>query len=200
MMAFGRDQLLKKDEVDNVVAYVLSLSDSRRRQGRVRGEARRRQAVFTANCVTCHGDDAKGKTDLGGPDLTDRSWIYGGDAESISMTVWGGRQGQMPSWEGSSRRSIARFWRSIFSIFVGAAMSDASAATGKSGQGPLFWAAVGAGLLLVLIANSHLVYMQSYRNGVRCACSPGRRQPEGRKIQRGKVVMHTTMRMQGDQR
>ena len=60
----------------------------------------RGKAVFAANCVTCHGDDAKGKADLGGPDLTDRIWIYGGDAESIANTVWGGRQGQMPSWDG----------------------------------------------------------------------------------------------------
>ena len=41
------------------------------------------KAVFAANCVACHGDDAKGKADLGAPDLTDQFWIYGGDAESI---------------------------------------------------------------------------------------------------------------------
>ena len=45
-------------------------------------------------------DEAKGKAELGGPDLTDGFWIYGGDAESIYNSVWGGRQGQMPSWEG----------------------------------------------------------------------------------------------------
>jgi hypothetical protein len=38
-------------------------------------------------------------------------------------------------------------------------MSDASAATGKIRTRTVVWAAVGAGLLLVLIANSHLVYM-----------------------------------------
>ena len=29
------------------------------------------KAVFAANCVACHGDDGKGKTDLGAPNLTD---------------------------------------------------------------------------------------------------------------------------------
>jgi len=58
------------------------------------------KALFAANCVTCHGDNAKGNVELGAPDLTDRSWIYGGDVESIYDTVWGGRQGHMPSWDG----------------------------------------------------------------------------------------------------
>ena len=40
------------------------------------------------------------RVDLGGPDLTDQSWIYGGDPEAIYETVWGGRQGHMPSWDG----------------------------------------------------------------------------------------------------
>ena len=36
---------------------------------------------------------------MGAPDLTDASWIYGGDAAAIRATVWGGRQGHMPTWE-----------------------------------------------------------------------------------------------------
>ena len=55
--------------------------------------------VFAANCVSCHGDDGKGKTDVGGPDLTDQLWIHGGDLQSIFDTVWNGRQGHMPTWE-----------------------------------------------------------------------------------------------------
>lgn len=100
MMAFGRDQLLKKDEVENVVAYVRSFSDPAVAKDVPAEKIAAGKAVFAANCVTCHGDDAKGKADLGGPDLTDRVWIYGGDAVSVATTVWGGRQGQMPSWEG----------------------------------------------------------------------------------------------------
>jgi hypothetical protein len=38
-------------------------------------------------------------------------------------------------------------------------MNDAGAATGPFRTRAVVWAAVGAGLLLVLIANSHLVYI-----------------------------------------
>ena len=100
MMAFGRDQMVKKDEFENVVNYVRSLSDPTVAKEIPAAKIDAGKAVFAANCVTCHGDDAKGKADLGAPNLTDRFWIYGGDAESISTTVWGGRQGHMPSWDG----------------------------------------------------------------------------------------------------
>ena len=82
------------------MSYVRSLSDPAVAKDVPAAKIDAGKAVFAANCVACHGDDAKGKADLGAPDLTDRLWIYGGDAESISTTVWGGRQGQMPSWEG----------------------------------------------------------------------------------------------------
>jgi len=38
-------------------------------------------------------------------------------------------------------------------------MTDTGAATGRFETKPLLWAMIGAGLLLVLIANSHLVYI-----------------------------------------
>ena len=100
MMAFGRDGLLKKGELDDVVAYVRSLSDPAVAKDVPAAKIEAGKAVFAANCVTCHGDNAKGNVELGAPDLTDKSWIYGGDAESIHDTVWGGRQGHMPSWDG----------------------------------------------------------------------------------------------------
>jgi len=99
MLAYGRDQLLKRDEIDNVVLYVRSLSDPTVSKEAPAAKIDAGKAVFAANCVTCHGDNAKGKADLGGPDLTDRLWIYGSDPASIYTTVWSGRQGQMPSWE-----------------------------------------------------------------------------------------------------
>ncbi|MDB5549320.1 MAG: cbb3-type cytochrome oxidase, subunit CcoP [Tardiphaga sp.] len=100
MMAFGRDGLLKKDEIDNVVAYVRSLSSASAAPALAATKIAAGKAVFTANCVACHSDNAKGNTELGAPDLTDHVWIYGGDAETIFMTIWGGRQGHMPSWDG----------------------------------------------------------------------------------------------------
>jgi cytochrome c oxidase cbb3-type subunit 3 len=97
MPAFGRDQILQRTDIENVVAYVLTLSDPKEKP--VAGNAEAGKAVFTANCVVCHGSGAKGTADVGAPNLTDRFWMYGGDGTSIYNTVWGGRQGHMPTWE-----------------------------------------------------------------------------------------------------
>jgi len=96
MLAFGRDGMISRDDVENVVAYVRSLSGA---ADAPTDRIDAGKAVFVANCVSCHGDDGKGKTDVGGPNLTDQFWIYGGDLQSIFDTVWNGRQGHMPTWE-----------------------------------------------------------------------------------------------------
>lgn len=99
MMAFGRDGVLQREQVLAVVSYVRSLSG----QKLTAAEQARLPAgreVFEANCVACHGPEGKGQQDLGAPNLTDASWIYGSDEQSIFNSVHGGRQGHMPSWEG----------------------------------------------------------------------------------------------------
>ena len=100
MVAFGRDGVLKPNEVDDVVAYVRSLSDPASAKGIDTKRLEAGKTLFAANCASCHGDNATGNTELGAPNLTDKFWIYGGDLQSVTDTVWGGRQGHMPSWEG----------------------------------------------------------------------------------------------------
>ena len=100
MPAFGRDQILQPADVDNVVAFVRSLSDPSTAKTAKPGDVDAGKEIFAANCAACHGDDAKGKSDTGAPNLTDKFWIYGGDAQTITNTLWSGRQGHMPSWEG----------------------------------------------------------------------------------------------------
>lgn len=39
------------------------------------------RSVFAANCATCHGSDARGAK--GFPNLTDHSWQWGGDPQTI---------------------------------------------------------------------------------------------------------------------
>ncbi len=95
MMAFGRDGVLAPPQISEVVAYVRSLSGAE-------GDAARIEAgkeVFATNCVSCHGEDAKGSHDVGAPDLTDHFWIYGGDLDSVYTSVYSGRQGHMPHWD-----------------------------------------------------------------------------------------------------
>lgn len=99
MLSFGRDQILSRAEVENVVSYVQSLSGAAPSNQIAREELEAGKAIFAANCASCHGDDGKGKVELGAPDLTDQHWIYGGDPQSIFTSVWGGRRGHMPTWE-----------------------------------------------------------------------------------------------------
>ena len=77
-----------------------SLSDPSTAKTARPGDVDASKEIFAANCAACHGEDAKGKSDTGAPNLTDKFWIYGGDAQTITDTLWNGRQGHMPSWEG----------------------------------------------------------------------------------------------------
>lgn len=99
MPAFGHDQMLPRADIEKVVPYVLSLSGNAP-AGTSATTLAAGKAVFAANCVACHGDAGQGNPDVGAPNLTDKFWIYGGDLQSIFTTVWSGRQGHMPTWDG----------------------------------------------------------------------------------------------------
>ena len=72
MPAFGRDEMLDRDQVRNVAAYVYSLThpDYSTPENVDRIEAGRE--VFVTTCAACHGENAKGNRDVGAPNLTDR--------------------------------------------------------------------------------------------------------------------------------
>lgn len=97
MPAFGRDGILSRGEADAVVAYVHDLG----RDGIAAANLAHPDGAetFSGQCSACHGEDARGDTEIGAPNLTDKTWLYGGDLQTIFKTVWYGRQGQMPSWE-----------------------------------------------------------------------------------------------------
>jgi cytochrome c oxidase cbb3-type subunit 3 len=99
MLAFGRDSMLPRAEIENVVSYVRSLSNAEAARQVPAENLAAGKKTFADNCASCHGDDGKGKVDMGAPDLTDSNWIYGGDPQTIFTTVWSGRQGHMPAWE-----------------------------------------------------------------------------------------------------
>ncbi len=98
MPAFGHDQMLPRCDILKVVTFVYSLSNPDAKNIDPK-EVEAGKKIFAANCVSCHGEDAKGNPELGAPNLTDKFWIYGGNLENIDATVWGGRQGHMPTWE-----------------------------------------------------------------------------------------------------
>lgn len=68
---------------------------------------------FQTYCISCHGPDGHGNPLLGAPNLTDRTWLYGGDAATITQTITGGRTGQMPAHGvliGEDRARLAAAW------------------------------------------------------------------------------------------
>jgi cytochrome c oxidase cbb3-type subunit 3 len=99
MPAFGRDRVLQREDIDNATTYVQTLSDPSAAKEASAAAIEAGRKVFAANCSSCHGEDGKGNPEFGAPNLTDRVWLYGGDAETIYRTIWGGRQGHMPTWE-----------------------------------------------------------------------------------------------------
>jgi cytochrome c oxidase cbb3-type subunit III len=97
MLAFGRDGMLKPEEIVTVASYVRSLSGLSTEPG---FNAAAGKKIFDENCVACHGNDGKGNQEVGAPNLTDQIWLYGSDEATIVETITNGRAGVMPAWIG----------------------------------------------------------------------------------------------------
>ena len=93
MPAFGA--ALGEDGVKDVANYVLSLSGRDHNEDR----ALRGKETFTTICAACHGADGKGNQAVGAPNLTDKTWLYGGSEKTIVETITNGRNGVMPNWK-----------------------------------------------------------------------------------------------------
>ncbi|UWQ75452.1 cytochrome-c oxidase, cbb3-type subunit III [Leisingera sp. M658] len=94
MPAFGRDELLEKEEISQVVNYVMSLSGEAQDASKVEAGS----VVFADNCSSCHAEDGTGDRSQGAPNLADAIWLYGGDYATLSETVTNSRYGVMPAW------------------------------------------------------------------------------------------------------
>ena len=96
MPAFGRDGILKPEQVDDLTEYVVHLS------GRPANAAALKRAgkLFVDNCAQCHGAQGKGDRTFGAPNLTDNDWLYGPTREDIHDQIWNGHGGVMPTWAG----------------------------------------------------------------------------------------------------
>ncbi len=97
MLAFGRDGVLKKEEIVTVANYVRSLSGLSIAAG---SDAAAGKKIFAENCASCHGEGGKGNEELGAPNLTDQIWLYGSDEATLIETITSGRAGVMPAWSG----------------------------------------------------------------------------------------------------
>ncbi|MBI1363949.1 MAG: cytochrome-c oxidase, cbb3-type subunit III [Proteobacteria bacterium] len=95
MPAFGRDEMLTKEEIFNVIAYVRSLSNKALPGSSAIDEGK---TIFADNCASCHNDGGIGNRELGAPPLNNAIWLYGGDGKTLAETLHGGRGGVMPAF------------------------------------------------------------------------------------------------------
>ncbi len=93
MPAFGRDDILEREQIMAISQYVLSLSNPANEQ--LNGQGR---ALFEENCVACHGEQGEGIPELGAPNLADQIWLYGGSEAEIIQQISNPQMGVMPPW------------------------------------------------------------------------------------------------------
>lgn len=94
MPRFGTDGLLDRQQITQVVDYVLSLSDLPHSAGSAAEGAQ----LYMDNCASCHMEDGTGDRMQGAPNLADAVWLYGSDRASVTRIVAEGPFGVMPAW------------------------------------------------------------------------------------------------------
>ena len=104
-----RDALGGDAGVGEVTAYVLSLS-GRSVDAAAAAAGKER---YDALCVACHGVEGTGNPALGGSDLTDDVWLYGGSQAAVRESIAAGREGRMPAhgdFLGEARVHVLAAW------------------------------------------------------------------------------------------
>ncbi len=92
MPAYG--QILEREDIKAVANYVLSLSDSQHDASLLEQGA----VIYEENCAACHGEQGEGIQELGGPNLSDQIWLYGGSEAEVVQQISAPQQGVMPPW------------------------------------------------------------------------------------------------------
>jgi cytochrome c oxidase cbb3-type subunit 3 len=87
-------EILQPAEIQQVAAFVVSLTGTPHDKAMVEPGKK----IFTDNCAACHGPDAKGKRDLGAPNLADAIWLKGEGEDAIIAQVANPKHGMMPAW------------------------------------------------------------------------------------------------------
>ncbi|MCY1279700.1 cytochrome-c oxidase, cbb3-type subunit III [Metapseudomonas sp. CR1201] len=98
MPAWG--EVIGDQGVRDVAAFLRVTLHGRELPKDVKADPEAGKAIFAANCVACHGAEAKGTPAMGAPDLTHpNAFIYGSSYAQLQQTIRYGRQGTMPAQE-----------------------------------------------------------------------------------------------------
>ena len=95
MPAFGKDELLEKEQIGEIAEHVLKISDFKFNAKK----ASKGAPLYAENCAACHGEDGKGNSEFGAPNLADALWLYAGSREDIIAQVNSPKHGEMPAWQ-----------------------------------------------------------------------------------------------------
>ncbi len=88
------NEILKPEEIAQVAAFVINFQTPQEDAAAVAAG----KELYAQNCVSCHGDDAKGNREFGAPNLTDAVSLYGSTPELITAQINASRHGVMPAW------------------------------------------------------------------------------------------------------
>lgn len=96
----GRDSMMPRMggqygevELGQIVAYVETLGTG----NELSDYESRGQSFYAESCVTCHGENGRGVTALGAPDLTDDYWQHGDSMMNKRLVITRGVQSECPS-------------------------------------------------------------------------------------------------------
>ena len=95
MPAFGKDGILKPEEIREVANYVRTIDKLEPEPG---VDVAAGKKIFADNCVACHGEDGKGNIEMGSANLTTKVWQYGSDISDLVYTITNARNSTMPAW------------------------------------------------------------------------------------------------------
>jgi len=93
MPARGLNPNLSNEQLGYIVEHILALNGrSDDPEAAERGEE-----LYQNACATCHSPEGKGNKGMGAPNLTNDTWLYGGDRQTLMETLTLGRGGHMPA-------------------------------------------------------------------------------------------------------
>lgn len=102
-------EALDKAQIQALASYVLSLSGNKADPAKV-AQGKELFHSHAAACYYCHGDQAKGRQDIGSANLTDQVWLWAdvpgaaddaGKLAAVEKVITGGlAKGVMPAWDG----------------------------------------------------------------------------------------------------
>ncbi len=122
MPPFG--EALASEQIDVLANYVVSLSGAAKVDVAKAAKGKELFHSHAAACFYCHGDDAKGRKDIGSANLTDKVWLWANvpgaenDAakiDAVKKVISSGlNKGVMPAWEGRLKPEQIR----VLSVYV----------------------------------------------------------------------------------